>query len=159
MGIYLLHAPLVKLLQETFYQAFLHIDRFEGRCSVYTWLCQIGKNTWLKECKRQKRFDGRAWEELEFADGNAPPEEDARTEKESIRKSFRKIRRRWAMSLLVIPLLLLLSGPGIMIANEVRGEGICFSNLDDIWKCHRFWKLMVDGKYEKAVEMLDFSDK
>lgn len=87
------------------------------------------------------------------------PEEDARAEKESIRKSFRKIRRRWAMSLLVIPLLLLLTGPGIMIANEVRGEGICFSNLDDIWKCHRFWKLMADGKYEKAVEMLDFSNK
>ena len=66
-----------ELLQETFYQAFLHIDRFEGRCSVYTWLCQIGKNVWLKECKRQKRFDVRAWEELEFADGNAPPEETA----------------------------------------------------------------------------------
>lgn len=86
-------------------------------------------------------------------------EEDARAEKESIRKSFRKIRRRWAMSLLVIPLLLLLSGPVVMIVNEVRGEGICFSNLDDIWQCHRFWKLMADGKYEKAVEMLDFSDK
>ena len=64
-----------ELLQETFYQAFLHIDRFEGRCSVYTWLCQIGKNAWLKECKRRKRFDTRAWEELEFADRNAPPEE------------------------------------------------------------------------------------
>ena len=86
-------------------------------------------------------------------------QEDARAEKESIRKSFRKIRRRWAMSLLVLPLLLLLSGPAIMIVNEVRGEGICFSNLDDIWKCHHFWKLMADGKYEKAVEMLDFSDK
>ena len=49
-----------ELLQETFYQAFLPIDRFEGRCSVYTWLCRIGKNAWLKECKRQKRFDGRA---------------------------------------------------------------------------------------------------
>ena len=44
------------LLQETFYQAFLHIDRFEGRCSLYTWLCQIGKNAWYKECRRKKRF-------------------------------------------------------------------------------------------------------
>ena len=26
-----------ELLQETFYQAFLHIDRFEGRCNLYTW--------------------------------------------------------------------------------------------------------------------------
>ena len=66
-----------ELLQETFYQAFLHIDRFEARCSIYTWLCQIGKNAWLKECKRRKRFDERAWEELEFADGTAVPEDTA----------------------------------------------------------------------------------
>lgn len=45
-----------ELLQETFYQALQHIDRFEGRCSLYTWLCQIGKNAWHKECRRKKRF-------------------------------------------------------------------------------------------------------
>ena len=77
-----------ELLQETFYQAFLHIDRFEGRCSVYTWLCQIGKNAWLKEYKRQKRFDGRVWEELEFADGNAPPEETVIR-----REEYRRVRQ------------------------------------------------------------------
>ncbi|MCH5275015.1 MAG: sigma-70 family RNA polymerase sigma factor [Lachnospiraceae bacterium] len=77
-----------ELLQETFYQAFLHIERFKGRCSVYTWLCQIGKNAWLKECKRRQRFDTRAWEEFEFADGNAPPEEAA------IRKEeYRRVRQ------------------------------------------------------------------
>lgn len=45
-----------ELLQETFFQAFQHIDRFEGRCSIYTWLCQIGKNAWLKEVRRNKRY-------------------------------------------------------------------------------------------------------
>lgn len=44
-----------ELMQETFYQAFLHIESFEGRCSIYTWLCQIGKNAWLKEIRRNKR--------------------------------------------------------------------------------------------------------
>ena len=97
-------------------------------------------------------------EEMVMEEAVEEPVEDARAERESIRKSFRKIRRRWAMSLLILPLLLVLSGPAFMIVNEVRGEGICFTNLDDIWKCHRFWKLMKDGKYEKAVEMLDFSD-
>lgn len=43
------------LLQEVFYQALLHIDRFEGRSSLYTWLCQIGKNAWLKECRKHRR--------------------------------------------------------------------------------------------------------
>lgn len=77
-----------ELLQETFYQAFLHIDGFEGRCSLYTWLCQIGKNAWLKECRRRRRFDGRNWEELELPDGNAPPEETAIR-----REEYRRVRQ------------------------------------------------------------------
>ncbi|MGM9640877.1 MAG: RNA polymerase sigma factor [Faecousia sp.] len=45
-----------ELTQETFYQAFLHIDQFENRCGVSTWLCQIGKNAYFKERKRRKRM-------------------------------------------------------------------------------------------------------
>ena len=63
-----------ELLQETFYQAFLHIDKFEGRCSLYTWLCQIGKNAWLKECRRKKRFADDAWEEQMPAPAEKQPE-------------------------------------------------------------------------------------
>lgn len=53
-----------ELLQETFFQAFQHIDKFEGRCNLYTWLCQIGKNAWLKECSRNKRYSEISWDEL-----------------------------------------------------------------------------------------------
>lgn len=45
-----------ELVQETFFQAFKTFEKFEGRCSIYTWLCQIGKNAWLKEVKRNKRY-------------------------------------------------------------------------------------------------------
>ena len=45
-----------ELLQETFYRALQHIDQFRGQCSLYTWLCQIGKNAWYKECRRRGRF-------------------------------------------------------------------------------------------------------
>lgn len=45
-----------ELTAETFYRAYLHIDRFEGRCSVDTWLCEIGKNTWLESVRKGKRF-------------------------------------------------------------------------------------------------------
>ncbi len=45
-----------ELTQQTFYQAFLHIGQFEGRSSLYTWLCQIGKNEWFRECRRSRRF-------------------------------------------------------------------------------------------------------
>lgn len=66
-----------ELLQETFYQALIHIDRFEGRCSLYTWLCQIGKNAWLKECSRRKRYADTPYEELPLADPALTPEEAA----------------------------------------------------------------------------------
>lgn len=45
-----------ELTQQTFYRAFLHIGRFEGRSSLYTWLCQIGKNEWFRECRRLRKF-------------------------------------------------------------------------------------------------------
>lgn len=64
-----------ELLQETFYQAFLHIDRFEGRSSLYTWLCQIGKNAWLKECRRSRRYSDQSWEDLTLPAKGPPPEE------------------------------------------------------------------------------------
>ena len=64
-----------ELLQETFYRAFLSADRFEGRCSVYTWLCQIGKNAWLKECRRRNRFHEKPVEDLDLADRNRTPED------------------------------------------------------------------------------------
>ena len=44
-----------ELTEETFYQAFLHIDRFKGECEIDTWLCQIAKNAFYKEEKRKRR--------------------------------------------------------------------------------------------------------
>ena len=64
------------LLQDVFYQALLHIDRFEGRSSLYTWLCQIGKNAWLKECRRQKHHETCPIEKMvEVASLELTPEE------------------------------------------------------------------------------------
>lgn len=54
-----------ELTQQTFYQAFLHINQFEGRSSLYTWLCQIGKNEWFRECRRLKRFSDEELEDIE----------------------------------------------------------------------------------------------
>lgn len=66
-----------ELLQETFYQAFQHIDRFEGRCNLYTWLCQIGKNAWVKECRRNKRYSDISWDELTLPANGPSLEEQA----------------------------------------------------------------------------------
>lgn len=63
-----------ELLAETFYRAFLYIDSFEERSSIYTWLCQIGKNAWLKECKRKKRLDEREIGEIDIGNKALSPE-------------------------------------------------------------------------------------
>ena len=66
-----------ELMQEVFYQALIHIDRFEGRSSMLTWLCQIGKNAWLKEIRRNKRYADTPYEQLRLPDSAPTPEEAA----------------------------------------------------------------------------------
>ena len=44
-----------EITQETFYRAMEHIEKFEGKCKLYVWLCQIAKNTFLTYAKKQKR--------------------------------------------------------------------------------------------------------
>lgn len=74
-----------ELLQETFYQALIHIDKFQGRSSLYTWLCQIGKNAWLKECRRNKRYADTGYEDLRLPD-TSPTPEAAAIQKEDLRR-------------------------------------------------------------------------
>lgn len=64
-----------ELLQETFCLALIHIDKFEGRSNLYTWLCRIGANAWSKECRRKKRYADTSWEELSIKDSSPSPEE------------------------------------------------------------------------------------
>lgn len=45
-----------ELTQETLYAAFLHMEQYEGRSTIFTWLCQIAKNNWLKEVSRNNRL-------------------------------------------------------------------------------------------------------
>ena len=75
-----------ELLAETFYQAFRYIDRFEGRCSLYTWLCQIGKNAWLRECRRSKRY-----REIRPEDVNSPDRKLSLEEQVINREMYREI--------------------------------------------------------------------
>ena len=43
-----------ELTQETFYKAYKNIDKFEGKCKMSVWLCQIAKNTYFSYCKKEK---------------------------------------------------------------------------------------------------------
>ena len=48
-------APLAEeLAQETFFRAMQSLNRFDGRCRVDVWLCQIARNAYYSHCRRQK---------------------------------------------------------------------------------------------------------
>ena len=83
------------LLQDVFYQALLHIDRFEGKSSLYTWLCQIGKNAWLKECRRNKKWGMYSMDQMVDAAFHGPtPEEQVIGKEERMRMRQAVLRLR-----------------------------------------------------------------
>ncbi|MBQ4088472.1 MAG: RNA polymerase sigma factor [Clostridia bacterium] len=43
-----------ELTQETFFRALKNLDRFRGESSLYTWLCQIGKNAYYDYCRKHR---------------------------------------------------------------------------------------------------------
>ena len=48
-------APLAEeLAQETFFRALHAIGKFDGRCRVDVWLCQIAKNAYYSHMRKQK---------------------------------------------------------------------------------------------------------
>lgn len=46
-----------ELTQETFYKAILKIHTFKNQSKISTWLCQIAKNLWYNELKRNKKIN------------------------------------------------------------------------------------------------------
>lgn len=45
-----------EVTQETFFKGMRHIDKFNGSCKLYVWLCQIAKNTYFSLSKKRKRM-------------------------------------------------------------------------------------------------------
>lgn len=45
-----------ELTQETFYQALKNINSFRGECKISSWLCQIAKNLWFRESKKNGKI-------------------------------------------------------------------------------------------------------
>ena len=44
-----------ELTQETFYRAIQRINTFKGNSKMSVWLCQIAKNIWYNELKKNKK--------------------------------------------------------------------------------------------------------
>lgn len=44
------------ITQETFLKALKNIDKFDGKCRISVWLCQIAKNSYFSYCKKENKF-------------------------------------------------------------------------------------------------------
>lgn len=70
----------------------------------------------------------------------------------AVKKGFKKIRRRWCISLLLVMILI----PVCVLGwNQYRDTGVCFSNLYEYYTGRKFMHQLQNGNYEKAYEYLD----
>lgn len=44
-----------ELTQGTFYRVVKKIDTYKGECKMSVWLCQIAKNLWYDECRKNNK--------------------------------------------------------------------------------------------------------
>lgn len=45
-----------EITQETFFKALKNIKKFDGKCKLYVWLCQIAKHTYYSFLKKEKNY-------------------------------------------------------------------------------------------------------
>ena len=45
-----------ELTQETFCKAVQKIHTYKGKCKMSVWLCQIAKNLWYDQCRKNKKI-------------------------------------------------------------------------------------------------------
>ena len=53
-----------ELTQETFYKAVKKINTYKGECKMSVWLCQIAKNLWIDQCRKNKKIANLSEEDL-----------------------------------------------------------------------------------------------
>ncbi len=61
-----------ELTQETFLQAFLSLERFDGSCKISVWLCQIAKHLLYRYWEKHRHEIPEELEELHSASAGQP---------------------------------------------------------------------------------------
>ena len=64
-----------ELTQETFYRAVKKISTYKGECKISVWLCQIAKNMWYDQCRKNKKIININYDLINVEDGNRVEEQ------------------------------------------------------------------------------------
>lgn len=111
----------------------------------------------LKECSACKQVFGEMTGEIPTPQEPEPeaepvPEEPEKKREKTFRKGMKKIRRRWITSLIVVVILV----PFVLLGiNQVRGDGLCYTNLHEFYLANAFLGKMKAGDYEGAAKYID----
>lgn len=111
----------------------------------------------LADCEACRKFLEKMRLPQEMAVSQPLPE--ALQEKKTLKKAFRRIRLRWQISLAVLLLLIPVVGLGKLCFGQITGSGVCFTNLDEIWKIRSFFRLLEQGEYAEAADMLTYEEQ
>lgn len=82
-----------ELTQETFYRAVKKINTYKGNCKMQVWLCQIAKNLWYDQCRKNKKMEDIPEDEMTIGQAINFTEEQAiaNDEKISLYKKMQKL--------------------------------------------------------------------
>lgn len=82
-----------ELTQETFYRAVKKINTYKGNCKMQVWLCQIAKNLWYDQCRKNKKMADIPEDEMTIGKAINFTEEQAiaNDEKISLYKKMQKL--------------------------------------------------------------------
>ena len=81
-----------ELTQETFYKAVKKIDTYKGECKISVWLCQIAKNLWYDECRKNKKIKNISDEALFNIEEKNTIEDNVVSEEDKI-QLYRKMQK------------------------------------------------------------------
>lgn len=87
---------------------------------------------------------------------NNPARKEELGKEMTFKTGFKKIRRRWLISIICILLIIPLSGLGFLGYNETRGEGYAFSNMKGLGNVNAYMKSLKKGDYEALLKYYDF---
>lgn len=137
-----------EITQETFYKALKGIRRFQGECTLKTWLCQIAKNTYRSYLKKQRHV---ANEEL----SEVMETREQSQRQESIEDSV--IRRNEALS--IYKLIRLLEEPYKEVFILRTMNELSFKEIGEIYEKKEGWARVTYHRAKlKIQEMLGKED-
>ncbi|MDO5401397.1 MAG: sigma-70 family RNA polymerase sigma factor [Eubacteriales bacterium] len=136
-----------ELTQETFYQAYKSIHRYDGSCKLSVWLCQIAKHLYYDHLKKQKHAAPVPFEDAaEGAAADGTPEEDllAREKMRSLYRAVHRLREPYREVLIL----------RLYMGLPFREIGEVFGGKTESWARTTFYR----GKLQVKEDMMQYEN-